>query len=423
MFTMQLASSVSVSSAHRLASLQARRTQRSSRSSRAATTVVRAMAVDKSKVNKVVLAYSGGLDTSVILKWLQDEYDCEVVTFTADLGQGEELEPARKKAEAAGVKEIFIDDLREEFVRDYVWPMFRANATYEGIYLLGTSIARPLIAKSQIEIAKQVGADAVSHGATGKGNDQVRFELGYYALKPDIQVIAPWREWDLNSRTRLISYAESKGLEVPVGKRGEAPYSMDANLLHISYEGLALEDPWVEAEEDIYTRSVSPMDAPDEPEYVEIEFKEGDPVAINGVNLSPAALLTELNRLGGKHGIGRIDIVESRFVGMKSRGVYVSLSLLFPPSCCFTLTHTVISHSLIPSFPHSLTLTPAIGEFAGTRPPVVRYCCKHIAPSRASALIAERCTSRTSSRLAMRSSSTMDSGSHRRGRPFWLQSP
>ena len=350
MFTMQLASSVSISSAHRLASLQARRTQRSSRSSRssrAATTVVRAMAVDKSKVNKVVLAYSGGLDTSVILKWLQDEYDCEVVTFTADLGQGEELEPARKKAEAAGVKEIFIDDLREEFVRDYVWPMFRANATYEGIYLLGTSIARPLIAKRQIEIAKQVGADAVSHGATGKGNDQVRFELGYYALKPDIQVIAPWREWDLNSRTRLISYAESKGLEVPVGKRGEAPYSMDANLLHISYEGLALEDPWVEAEEDIYTRSVSPMDAPDEPEYVEIEFKEGDPVAINGVSLSPAALLTELNRLGGKHGIGRIDIVESRFVGMKSRGVYVSLSLLFSPSCCFTLTNTVISDSLI----------------------------------------------------------------------------
>lgn len=278
--------------------------------------------LDASNVNKVVLAYSGGLDTSVILKWLQEEYDCEVVTFTADLGQGEELEPARKKAEAAGVKEIYIDDLREEFVRDYVWPMFRANATYEGIYLLGTSIARPLIAKRQIEIAKEVGADAVSHGATGKGNDQVRFELGYYALKPDIKVIAPWREWDLNSRTKLIAYAESKGLEVPQSKRGEPPFSTDANLLHISYEGNALEDPWVEPTESMFTRSVSPENAPDEPEYVELEFERGDPVAINGVAMSPATMLTKLNELGGKHGIGRIDIVESRFVGMKSRGVY-----------------------------------------------------------------------------------------------------
>ncbi|KAI8104908.1 hypothetical protein M9435_000085 [Picochlorum sp. BPE23] len=296
---------------------------RQRRSGRGAAVKVHASGgLDKTNVNKVVLAYSGGLDTSVILKWLQDEYDCEVVTFTADLGQGEELEPARKKAEAAGVKEIYIDDLREEFVRDYVWPMFRANATYEGIYLLGTSIARPLIAKRQIEIAKEVGADAVSHGATGKGNDQVRFELGYYALKPDIKVIAPWREWDLNSRTRLIAYAESKGLEVPQSKRGEPPFSTDANLLHISYEGNALEDPWVEPQESMFTRSVSPENAPNEPEYVEIEFMHGDPVAINGVEMSPATMLTTLNELGGKHGIGRIDIVESRFVGMKSRGVY-----------------------------------------------------------------------------------------------------
>lgn len=276
----------------------------------------------KQKINKVVLAYSGGLDTSVILKWLEEEYDCEVVTFTADLGQGEELEPARRKAEAAGVKEIYIDDLREEFVRDYVFPMFRANSTYEGVYLLGTSIARPLIAKRQIEIAREVGAEAVSHGATGKGNDQVRFELGYYALKPDIRVIAPWREWDLNSRTRLIAYAESKGLEVPQSKRGEPLFSMDANLLHISYEGNALEDPWTEPTESMFTRSVSPEQAPDVATYIEIEFEKGDPVAIDGVALSPAALLTKLNKLGGDNGIGRVDIVESRFVGMKSRGVY-----------------------------------------------------------------------------------------------------
>lgn len=274
------------------------------------------------KVKKVVLAYSGGLDTSVILKWLQDTYDCEVVTFTADLGQGEELEPARKKAEAAGVKEIYIDDLREEFVRDFVFPMFRANSLYEGTYLLGTSIARPLIAKRQIEIAMEVGADAVSHGATGKGNDQVRFELGYYGLKPDIKVIAPWREWDLNSRTKLIAYAETHGIGVPAGKRNEPPFSMDANLLHISYEGNALEDPWVEPSESMFTRSVSPEQAPDTPTYVEIEFEKGDPVGINGTRMSPATLLTELNRLGGDNGIGRVDIVESRFVGMKSRGVY-----------------------------------------------------------------------------------------------------
>jgi len=276
----------------------------------------------KGEVKKVVLAYSGGLDTSVILKWLQDEYQCEVVTFTADLGQGEELEPAKLKAEQMGVKEIFIDDLRDEFVRDYVFPMFRANALYEGVYLLGTSIARPLIAKRQIEIAKMVGADAVAHGATGKGNDQVRFELGYYALKPDIKVIAPWREWDLNSRTKLCGYAEAKGIPVPDSKRGEAPYSTDANLLHISYEGNALEDPWVEPDESMFTRSVSPEAAPDKPTYVEIEFKYGDPVAIDGEQLGPADLLTKLNQLGGDNGIGRIDIVESRFVGMKSRGVY-----------------------------------------------------------------------------------------------------
>ncbi len=275
-----------------------------------------------SDVRKIVLAYSGGLDTSVILKWLQETYRAEVVTFTADLGQGEEVEPARKKAEAMGVKEIFVDDLREEFVRDFVFPMFRANALYEGTYLLGTSIARPLIAKRQIEIANLTGADAVSHGATGKGNDQIRFELGYYALKPDIRVIAPWREWDLNSRTRLLQYAEERQIPIAKDKRGEAPYSTDANLLHISYEGKALEDPWVEADEDMYTRSVAPEKAPDQAEYVEIAFEKGDPVAINDIRLSPAALLTKLNELGGKHGIGRADIVENRYVGMKSRGVY-----------------------------------------------------------------------------------------------------
>jgi argininosuccinate synthase len=275
-------------------------------------------------VKKVVLAYSGGLDTSVILRWLQTVYKCEVITFTADLGQGEELEPARKKAQLMGIKDdnIFIDDLREEFVRDFVFPMFRANALYEGVYLLGTSIARPLIAKRQIEIANQVGADAVSHGATGKGNDQVRFEMGYYALKPDIKVIAPWRLWDLNSRTKLLDFAEKHQIPIAKDKRGEAPYSTDANLLHISYEGKALEDPWVEPDEDMFTRSVSPEKAPDTATYVEIEFERGDAVAVDGVRLSPAALLTKLNELGGANGIGRLDLVENRFVGMKSRGVY-----------------------------------------------------------------------------------------------------
>ena len=273
-------------------------------------------------IKKVVLAYSGGLDTSVILKWLQDEYNCEVVTFTADLGQGEEIEPARKKAESLGIKEIYVEDLREEFVRDYVFPMFRSNAVYEGTYLLGTSIARPLIAKRQIEIAREVGADAVSHGATGKGNDQVRFELGYYALNSDIKVIAPWREWDLDSRTKLIDYAQKHQIQVPKDKEGEAPYSTDANLLHISYEGKVLEDPWVEPNESMFTRSVSPEKAPNKPTTMEIDFKDGDPVAINGVNLSPANFLTHLNEVAGANGIGRIDIVENRFVGMKSRGVY-----------------------------------------------------------------------------------------------------
>jgi len=274
------------------------------------------------KVKKVVLAYSGGLDTSVILRWLQETYGCEVVTFTADLGQGGELEPARKKAQDMGVKEIYVEDLREEFVRDYVFPMFRANTLYEGTYLLGTSIARPLIAKRQIEIAIKTGADAVSHGATGKGNDQVRFELGYYALKPDIKVIAPWREWDLNSRTKLIEYAEKHQIPIAKDKRGEAPYSTDANLLHISYEGKALEDPWVAPDEDMFTRSVAPEKAPDEPEMIEVEFEKGDAVAVNGKKMSPATLLTKLNELGGKHGIGRLDLVENRYVGMKSRGVY-----------------------------------------------------------------------------------------------------
>ncbi len=275
-----------------------------------------------SDVKKVVLAYSGGLDTSVILKWLEDQYQCEVVTFTADLGQGEELEPARAKAELLGIKEIYIEDLREEFVRDYVFPMFRANALYEGEYLLGTSIARPLIAKRQIEIARETGADAVAHGATGKGNDQVRFELGYYALNPDIRVISPWREWDLNSREALIAFAEQHQIPIPKDKRGEAPFSQDANLLHISCEGKALEDPWEEAGEYVYSRSVAPEEAPDEPTYIEIEFQNGDPVAIDGETLSPAALLTKLNELGGANGIGRLDLVENRFVGMKSRGIY-----------------------------------------------------------------------------------------------------
>jgi len=272
---------------------------------------------------KVVLAYSGGLDTSVILKWLQDKYNAEVVTFTADIGQGEEVEEAREKALKLGVKpeNIFIEDLKEEFVRDYVFPMFRANAIYEGEYLLGTSIARPLISKRQIEIAKLVGAEAVAHGATGKGNDQVRFELGYYALKPDIKVIAPWREWDLNSREKLLAYAEKHG--IPIQKHGKkSPYSMDANLLHISYEGGILEDPWAEPEEDMWRWTVAPEKAPDKPEYIEIEFKNGDAIAINGSAMTPAQILQTLNEYGNRHGIGRIDIVENRFVGMKSRGCY-----------------------------------------------------------------------------------------------------
>ena len=276
-----------------------------------------------SEIKKVVLAYSGGLDTSVILQWLRDHYQCDVVTFTADLGQGEELEPARSKARDLGVEEIYIDDLREEFVRDFVFPMFRANAIYEGEYLLGTSIARPLIAKRQIEIARATGADAVCHGATGKGNDQVRFELGYYGLEPGIQVIAPWREWDLNSRERLLAYAEERGIPIE-GKQegGGSPYSMDANLLHISYEGGPLEDPWTEAEEDMWRWSVSPEAAPDESETLTIGFEKGDPVSINGERLSAAELLAKLNERGGAHGVGRLDIVENRYVGMKSRGCY-----------------------------------------------------------------------------------------------------
>jgi argininosuccinate synthase len=275
-------------------------------------------------VNRVVLAFSGGLDTSVILKWLQQTYNCEVVTFTADLGQGEELEPARAKAQMMGVKpeHIFIDDLREEFVRDYVFPMMRANALYEGTYLLGTSIARPLIAKRQIEIAKMVGADAVSHGATGKGNDQVRFELGYYALDPDVKVIAPWREWDLTSRTRLIEFAEAHQIPVAKDKRGEAPFSTDANLLHTSSEGKVLEDPWEEVPNYVYSRTNHPEEGPDTPEYITIDFERGDGVALNGEGMSPATLLAKLNDLGKTHGIGRLDLVENRFVGMKSRGMY-----------------------------------------------------------------------------------------------------
>jgi argininosuccinate synthase len=275
-------------------------------------------------VKRVVLAYSGGLDTSVILKWLKETYQCEVVTFTADLGQGEELEPARAKAKLMGIKDehIFIDDLREEFVKDYVMPMMRANALYEGLYLLGTSIARPLIAKRQIEIAKMVGADAVSHGATGKGNDQVRFELGYYALAPDIRVIAPWREWDLTSRTRLIEYAEQHQIPVPKDKRGESPFSTDANLLHTSSEGKVLENPWDEVPDYVYSRTNNPEYAPDAPQFITIDFEHGDAVAIDGVGMSPATLLTKLNELGKTHGIGRLDLVENRYVGMKSRGMY-----------------------------------------------------------------------------------------------------
>jgi argininosuccinate synthase len=275
-------------------------------------------------IKKVVLAYSGGLDTSVILKWLQTEYGCEVVTFTADLGQGEELEPARAKALMLGIKpeNIFIDDLREEFVRDYVFPMMRANALYEGLYLLGTSIARPLIAKRQIEIARMTGADAVSHGATGKGNDQVRFELGYYALSPDIRIIAPWREWSLNSREALIAFAEQHQIPVAKDKRGESPFSTDANLLHTSSEGKVLEDPWEEVPDYVYSRTDHPEEAPDTPEYITVDFEAGDAVAVNGEALSPATLLAKLNELGKRHGIGRLDLLENRFVGMKSRGMY-----------------------------------------------------------------------------------------------------
>jgi argininosuccinate synthase len=278
----------------------------------------------KKGVKKVVLAYSGGLDTSVILKWLQTEYSCEVVTFTADLGQGEELEPARAKAKLLGIKpeNIFVEDLREEFVRDYVFPMFRANALYEGVYLLGTSIARPLIAKKQIEIAEKLGADAVAHGATGKGNDQVRFELSYYALKPDIKIIAPWREWDLTSRTKLLAFAEAHQIPIAKDKRGEAPFSVDANLLHSSSEGKVLEDPAVEADAIVYQRTLSPEEAPDKPTMIEIGFAKGDAVSIDGQALSPASLLTRLNELGKANGIGRVDLVENRFVGMKSRGIY-----------------------------------------------------------------------------------------------------
>ena len=281
------------------------------------------MSAEKLKdVKKVVLAYSGGLDTSIILRWLQDTYGCEVVTFTADLGQGEDIEPAREKAKLMGIEEIYIEDLREEFVRDFVYPMFRANTLYEGTYLLGTSIARPLISKRQIEIANETGADAVSHGATGKGNDQVRFELSYYALKPDIKIIAPWREWDLTSRTALLDYAEARQIPISKDKRGEAPFSVDANLLHASSEGKVLEDPWVEGADYIWGRTISPEDAPDKPTYVEIGFERGDAVSIDGEALSPATLLTKLNQLGHDNGIGRLDLVENRFVGMKNRGLY-----------------------------------------------------------------------------------------------------
>ncbi len=275
-----------------------------------------------SDIKKVVLAYSGGLDTSIILKWLQDEYQCEVVTFTADIGQGEEVEPARAKAEALGIKEIYIDDLREEYARDFVFPMFRANTVYEGEYLLGTSIARPLIAKRQIEIAKETGADAVSHGATGKGNDQVRFELGYYGLKPDVHVIAPWREWDLNSRKKLLAYAEEHGIAVENKKGKKSPYSMDANLLHISYEGGILEDPWAEPEEEMWRWSVSPEQAPDVATYIELTYLQGDIIAIDNAGMTPAQVMEHLNKVGGDNGIGRLDIVENRYVGMKSRGCY-----------------------------------------------------------------------------------------------------
>jgi argininosuccinate synthase len=298
-------------------------------------------------IKKVVLAYSGGLDTSIILKWLRETYDCEVVTFTADLGQGEELEPARKKAEMLGIKEIYIDDLREEFVRDFVFPMFRANTVYEGLYLLGTSIARPLIAKRLVEIAHETGADAIAHGATGKGNDQVRFELTANALDPAIRVIAPWREWDLQSRTKLLEYAEANQIPIAKDKRGEAPFSVDANLLHTSSEGRVLEDPATEAPDYVYQRTTAPEQAPDAPEIIRIGFEKGDAVSINGEKLSPASLLTRLNELGGRHGVGRLDLVENRFVGMKSRGVYETpggtvLYEALEDLCRLTLTHDVL---------------------------------------------------------------------------------
>ncbi len=278
--------------------------------------------MNSKKINKVVLAYSGGLDTSVILAWLQDTYGCEVVTFTADIGQGEEIEPARIKAQKMGINEIFIEDITEEFVRDFVFPMFRANALYEGEYLLGTAIARPLIAKRLVEIADATGADAVAHGATGKGNDQVRFELGVYALKPDLQIIAPWREWNLNSRQKLLDFAAAKNIPIAGARKQGSPYSMDANLLHISYEGGELEDPWTEPNADMWRWTVAPEQAPEQPEYIELTFKQGDPIALNGQALSPATMLLTLNQIAGKHGIGRSDIVENRYVGMKSRGCY-----------------------------------------------------------------------------------------------------
>jgi len=280
------------------------------------------LSMSKAQINKVVLAYSGGLDTSIILKWLQDTYGCEVVTFTADIGQGEEVEAARTKAEQCGASAIYIEDLTEEYVRDFVFPMFRANTIYEGEYLLGTSIARPLISKRMVEIANETGAEAVAHGATGKGNDQVRFELGFYGLKPDVKVIAPWREWDLNSREQMLAYAEKHNIPIERKRGQKSPYSMDANLLHISYEGYDLEDPWQEPGEEMWRWSVSPEKAPDTPEYIELEYRGGDIVAIDDKEMTPAAVLRELNRLGGKHGIGRIDIVENRYVGMKSRGCY-----------------------------------------------------------------------------------------------------
>ncbi|GMQ91518.1 MAG: argininosuccinate synthase [Gammaproteobacteria bacterium] len=278
--------------------------------------------MSESKIEKVVLAYSGGLDTSVILKWLEENYDCEVVTFTADIGQGEEVEPAREKARALGVKQIYIEDLREEFVRDYVFPMFHANTVYEGEYLLGTSIARPLIAKRLVEIANETGADAISHGATGKGNDQVRFELGAYALKPEVKIIAPWREWDLNSREKLLAYAEQHRIPVEMKRGKKSPYSMDANLLHISYEGGPLEDPWTEAEDDMWRWTVAPEQAPDQPTYITLNYEQGDIVAIDGMALSPAGVMEQLNQVAGANGIGRLDMVENRYVGMKARGCY-----------------------------------------------------------------------------------------------------